>query len=197
MRKASSITIDIANQQACLPVDRVRWRRAVRAILKDASITRARISLAVVDDPTMARLNEQFLDHKGPTDVLSFVLDKSEGFVDGEVIVGAETALRESPRYGATPSDELLLYVVHGTLHLVGYDDTTVATRRKMRKREQEVLQALGPKGSKASEEVKGATYGRGARNVPTGGRTTGRLSHRNNTLSSSPPNPQSPIPNP
>ena len=52
------------------------------------------------------------------------MLDDSDG-LEGEVIVGAETALRTAPRYGWPPHDELLLYVVHGTLHLVGHDDRT------------------------------------------------------------------------
>ena len=143
MSKGPSIVVDIANQQTSVSLDRVRLRRAVRAILKDASIREARISLAFVDDPTIARLNEQFLDHRGPTDVLSFVLDSGEGRLEGEVVVSAETASREAPRFGWTPHDELLLYVVHGTLHLVGYDDQTAGRRVRMRAREREVLEQV------------------------------------------------------
>lgn len=143
MSKGPSIAVDIANQQTSVSLDRVRLRRAVRTILKDASIREARISLAFVDDPTIARLNEQFLDHHGPTDVLSFVLDSGEGRLEGEVVVSAETAMREAPRFGWTPHDELLLYVVHGTLHLVGYDDQTAGPRVRMRAREREVLEQV------------------------------------------------------
>ena len=143
MRKGPSIAIDIADQQASVPLDRLQLRRAVRTILKGASIREARISLAFVDDPTIARLNVQYLDHKGPTDVLSFVLDQGEGRIEGEVVVSAETASRESHRFGWTPRDELLLYVIHGTLHLVGYDDRTAGQRSRMRAQERAVLEKV------------------------------------------------------
>lgn len=143
MRKGPSIAIDIADQQANVPLDRLRLRRAVRTILKGASIREARISLAFVDDPTIARLNQQYLDHEGPTDVLSFVLEQGEGRIEGEVVASAETASREASRFGWTPHDELLLYVIHGTLHLVGYDDRTAGQRSRMRAQEREVLEKV------------------------------------------------------
>ena len=81
-------------------LDRERLRRAVRAALAGHSLRRAQISLALVDDPTIARLNRQFLRHQGPTDVLSFLLEAGPGWLEGEVVVSAETARREAPRYG-------------------------------------------------------------------------------------------------
>ena len=144
MRKGSSIVIEIADQQQCLLLDTRQLRRAVREVLRGASIAKARISLAAVDDPTMARLHEQFLNHKGPTDVLSFVLEQADGFLEGEVVVDTQTAEREAPQFGWTPNNEFLLYVIHGTLHLVGYDDATAAQRAEMRARETAVLEKLG-----------------------------------------------------
>ncbi len=137
------ITIEIANQQPHLPVQRRLLRRAVRRVLRAAGVRKARISVAVVDDETTARLNWQFLRHRGPADVLSFVLDESDG-LEGEVIAGAQVALRSAPRYGWPPHDELLLYIIHGTLHLVGHDDTSPSLRAEMRKRETEILEDLG-----------------------------------------------------
>ena len=112
-------------------------------MLRDAGVRKARISVAVVDDETIARLNWQYLRHRGPADVLSFLLDQSDG-LEGEVVVGAQTALRTAPHYGWPPHDELLLYVVHGTLHLVGHDDASPALRAEMQKRETDVLEKLG-----------------------------------------------------
>jgi len=139
------ITIEIANEQTHLPLDRRLMRRAVRTVLRDAGLRKARISVAVVDDETIARLNWQYLRHRGPADVLSFLLDHSDG-LEGEVIVGAQTALRAAPHYGWPPHDELLLYVIHGTLHLVGHDDTSPVLQAKMQNRETEVLEKLGIK---------------------------------------------------
>jgi probable rRNA maturation factor len=141
----SAISIEIANQQAHLPLDRPLLRKAVRSVLRDAGLRKARISLAVVDDETIARLNWKYLRHRGPADVLSFVLDNNDG-LEGEVIVGAQTALRAAPQYGWPPQNELLLYVIHGMLHLVGHDDRTAALRAEMQKRETEILEKLGIK---------------------------------------------------
>jgi probable rRNA maturation factor len=144
--KPAPFAIDIADLQRSLRIDRAGMRRAVRAVLAGADVPRGRISLAVVDDPTMAGLNLQFLRHEGTTDVLSFLLEREEGYLEGEVIVAAETARRQAPRYGWTPHDELLLYVIHGALHLVGYDDATPRARARMRARERAVLAQLGMK---------------------------------------------------
>ncbi len=138
--------ISITNRQKHVPLDRRRIRRAVEAVVRDAGLSEARVSVAVVDDPTIARLNQEFLGRSGPTDVLSFVLERSEHGLEGEVVVGAETAAANAPRYGNSPEDELLLYVVHGALHLVGYDDTTPRERAVMRKKEKEYLARMGTK---------------------------------------------------
>ena len=64
--------------------------------------------------------------------MLSFVLESSNGCLEGEVIVSADRAAAVAPKYGWSAADELLLYVIHGTLHLVGYDDVTPAKRAAM-----------------------------------------------------------------
>jgi len=138
------IDIEITNQQDRLPVDEARFRQAVEMILQDASITEAQISLAVVDDPTIHTLNRQFLRHDEPTDVLSFVLEESETSLEGEVIVSADTALATAPHYGWQPVDELLLYVIHGTLHLVGGLDATPEEQAEMRAQERKYLARFG-----------------------------------------------------
>ncbi len=145
---AAKIVIEIANEQAHLPLDRRLARRAVRSVLRQAGMRKARISVAVVDDETIARLNWQYLRHRGPADVLSFPLDQDDG-LEGEVIVGAQVALRAAPHYGWPPHDELLLYVIHGMLHLVGHDDTTDALRKRMQECETAVLEKLGIKRKK------------------------------------------------
>ena len=128
--------IDFANRQSKHPVNESRLLAAARLILQEAGLREASVSLAVVDDPTMHELNRRYLQHDYSTDVLSFVLDSGSGRLDGEVIVSADTAAAASTQYGWTVADELLLYVIHGTLHLVGYDDQTPADQAAMRDRE-------------------------------------------------------------
>ena len=142
--RADLITIAITNRQKTLPIDRRRMRRAVRAIVRDAGIAEAQISVAVVDDATIAKLHDEFLNDPEPTDVLSFVLERSADGLEGEVVVSADTARAAAPRFAAAAEDELLLYVIHGALHLVGYDDTTPQTGAHAEARAQ-VLSSQGP----------------------------------------------------
>ena len=135
--------VDVANEQTILPVDERRLQLAVATVLEGESVRAAEISVAVVDDETIRRLNCQYLKHDYPTDVLSFLLDRDGDRLEGEVIVGAETAARVAGDYGCTPDDELLLYVIHGVLHLVGYLDATPEEQAEMRRRERRYLEAM------------------------------------------------------
>lgn len=139
-------TIEIANEQTAHSLEPARLKRAVRGVLESAGVRSAEISIAIVADERMHALNRQYLGHDYPTDVLSFVLDRDEsaGSLDGEIIVSADYAAREAARYGWTTDDELLLYVIHGCLHLVGLDDQTPAGRAAMRAAESEHLAAFG-----------------------------------------------------
>lgn len=135
------ISIQISNRQKRLPVDRVRLRKAVRAIFQDAGIANVQLSVAIVDDPTIASLHAEFLDDPEPTDVLSFLLDRTDDSLEGEVVASADTAANSAPKFGNTAEDELLLYVIHGSLHLVGYDDASPKLRKEMRAMERKYLE--------------------------------------------------------
>ena len=137
-------TIEINNQQDRLTIDADRLTRAVEMILAEEGVEAAAINLAVVDDPTIHDLNRRFLDHDEPTDVLSFLLDEEAGQLEGDVIVSADTAARTAAQLQWPASDELLLYVVHGTLHLIGYDDLDPDSRGEMRERERHYLAEFG-----------------------------------------------------
>ena len=118
--------------------------QSVRAIMADHGFTDGEISLAIVDDPTIHTLNREHLQHDYATDVLSFVLDRSDTSIDGEVIVSCDTASNNAPEYEWTPQDELLLYFIHGCLHLVGYDDHNDKDRAAMRAGEAKYLALAG-----------------------------------------------------
>ena len=138
------ISIEIANQQNVLDIDEVRLKAAVAAVLEEERIEDAQISLAVVDDETIHELNRRYLGHDYATDVLSFVLERSRQRLEGQVIVSAEMAVSNARQYGWETGDELLLYVIHAALHLVGVDDGTPEGRHEMRGREGSVLSRFG-----------------------------------------------------
>jgi probable rRNA maturation factor len=141
------LRIAITNEQQGLAVDRKRLRAAVKAVLAGEGFGDGEISLAIVDDPTIHELNRKWLAHDEPTDVLSFVLEEGEGYVEGEIIVSADTARARAAEFGWTADEELLLYVIHGALHLAGYDDKDPADREVMRERERRYLRELGIRG--------------------------------------------------
>jgi probable rRNA maturation factor len=138
------LEIDVTDQQSAVRVDRRRIQTTVAAILRDHGPPSCRLSIAVVDDPTIHDLNRQFLQHDYATDVLSFVLESTAELLEGEIVVSGETAAAQAGEYATTPEDELLLYVVHGTLHLVGFDDHDEADQAKMRQAEQYYLRPGG-----------------------------------------------------
>lgn len=124
-----------------------RLRAFVRAL--DALLPRGlrapegSLSIAILDDESIAKVHGDFLNKPSPTDVITFVGD---GVDAGEICVGAQTAVRESSRFGFTPDRELCLYVAHGYLHLAGVDDVSAEDAAKMRAAEAEALGVLDKK---------------------------------------------------
>jgi probable rRNA maturation factor len=138
------LRVDIALDHEPFDVDVGRLREAVTRIARDHGRTKGTVSLAIVDDATIHDVNRRFLNHDEATDVVSFVLEEGEKLLDGELVVGADVAARTAAELGVPPGDELLLYVVHGTLHLVGYDDLSPDPRATMRAKEREYLASFG-----------------------------------------------------
>jgi len=104
------------------------------------------LSVAVVDGRTMSDLHRRFLNRRGPTDVMAFELDAdARGRVTaGEVVVCIDVARVASRRRGIALRHELLLYALHGMLHLCGYDDRNAADSRRMHAMEDALLSELG-----------------------------------------------------
>ncbi|MCA9185574.1 MAG: rRNA maturation RNase YbeY [Pirellulaceae bacterium] len=127
-----------------VPVDRQRFASAVQRILAGSRFARATISVAILDNPQIQQLNRRHLQHDYPTDVLSFLFDERDDQVEGEIIISAEMARQQAPRYQWAAEDELLLYFVHGMLHLIGHDDHADEDRARMRAAEASVLNGLG-----------------------------------------------------
>ena len=137
--------IKVRNNQEKVPVDRERLQAAARAVIEGEGFADADVTIALLDDATIHALNKRFLDHDEPTDVLSF--PSGEGTakkLSGELAVGADVAQRQATERGHDVQAELALYVIHGLLHLCGYDDHEDAGRAAMRQRERHYLQLLG-----------------------------------------------------
>src|SRR5262245_58952401 len=138
----SSFRVDVANETDA-QVDSARLAAAVQIVLADSVCKSAIVSIAIVDDATIHKLNRQFLEHDYPTDVLSFALEEPPR-LEGEIIASIDTARREAEEAGWTAEDELLLYAVHGALHLMGHDDHEPDDAADMRAAERAILARLG-----------------------------------------------------
>ncbi len=131
-RKAMNRLLRRAAELAGLPVEK-DWCATVR----------------FVGDRTMARANAEYVGHEGTTDVITFsYFDDPESLFPGDVavelLICADVALREGrKRKDSDFAGELTLYIAHGFLHAAGEDDLTPGARRKMRRREREVMAAL------------------------------------------------------
>src|SRR5271154_5749321 len=123
--------ISVATPQEIVAVDRKAIREVARAVLDGEAIKDYEISLAFVDNPTIHRLNKQFLNHDEPTDVLTFPMSgPGAKMLEGEIVIGAEVARVQAAERNHDEQAELALYVIHGLLHLCGFDDTTTAAAR-------------------------------------------------------------------
>lgn len=145
----------VRNRQRARPVRVPELRRLLTALLRDhLRLPSWELAVHLVDDAQMTRLNEHFLRHAGTTDVISFnhavahvpVPERgARPALYGELFVCVPEALRQARRYRTRWTQELARYLVHGTLHLLGYDDTTPAARRRMKREEDRLLRALAP----------------------------------------------------
>lgn len=136
--------VSVANEQSTLSIDESQLRATVLAVFQNSPYHSGSVSIAVVDDPTIHGINRQYLQHDYPTDVLSFVLEDREPYLEGELVVSTDTALRSAEDYDWNAQSELLLYVIHGALHLVGYRDKQPNEIADMRAAELRLLQELG-----------------------------------------------------
>lgn len=137
------ISISIANpfeQQ----LDFAVLKEAARTVLTGEGIKAAKITIAFINNEHIHRLNKQYLNHDEPTDVLTFPYSKPKAAkLEGEIVISYETADEYAKDRGHDVKQELVLYVIHGCLHLCGFDDRNEKQSKKMRTKEREYLAKL------------------------------------------------------
>lgn len=119
--------------------------RAVYRTLAQEGVTEAEVSLTLLDDAAIRKMNQQYLDRDSVTDVIAFSLYEAGESVLGDVYVGYSQALRQAESLGIDPREEMLRLSVHGTLHVLGHDHPEGEDRSAspMFQRQEEIVRLL------------------------------------------------------
>jgi probable rRNA maturation factor len=123
--------IEVVNRQRKLPIDNERWQTfTAKAARLLPAATDSGITVAFVSDRAMRELNRLWQHKRGTTDVLSFPaaqdeFEKSEGRQLGDIVISVEQAERQAAENGLTLDDEIAQLILHGLIHLCGYDHAT------------------------------------------------------------------------
>jgi len=142
--------LSIEHDHPSRQLDAEPLRQLVRHVVAAEETSLAHLSLVLTDHDTVRRLNQSYLDHDYDTDVLSFSLREgpapsraSDDGVEGEVYVDLDTAAERHDEFDTSFEREAYRYVVHGLLHLIGYDDAQPSGQAKMREKETQYLDAV------------------------------------------------------
>jgi probable rRNA maturation factor len=141
--------VQISNNQKGHRISKKKILQTASAILNALGYPDAELSILIVDDQQIAQLNHQYLNREGPTNVIAFPMNQGP-FSDivpsllGDVVISADTTHREAQSAGIGLQDRFDQLLIHGTLHLLGYDhEGTVDEARKMEEKANELLQLL------------------------------------------------------
>jgi probable rRNA maturation factor len=139
------MSIIIANRQRTKKINTRLLRQIILSLLEELEIGRAEVEINLVNAEEMTRVNETFLNHSGSTDVITFdYTEKTQpSNYSGELFVCVDEAVIQSRQFKTKWRSEVLRYIVHGLLHLLGHDDHRVASRRKMKREENRRLRNL------------------------------------------------------
>ena len=141
----------IKNRQRTIPINVRHLRWLTRSVLQDLLfIEDFDLAIYIVRAPQMAELNKTYLQHEGSTDVITFDYSeletrnpKPETVLHGELFISIDDAVAQAREFRTTWPAELARYVIHGILHLRGYDDLKPAARRKMKREEDRLLKKI------------------------------------------------------
>ncbi len=133
--------ITISNRQKTVTISASCLRRLVGFVAEAEERGVDSVDVAIVDTDEIVSLNDRYLGRDEVTDVLSFDLSEtgSRG-LSAQIIVCGDVAAEQGPKHGLSVEDELMLYVIHGLLHLTGWDDADAGPAERMKTRQEELL---------------------------------------------------------
>lgn len=136
--------IFVTNSHPSLRFPKRETFRTLECVLQSEAVRNIELSVVFVGSRFIRRVNKKFLRHDYATDVIAFPLEEEGPFpLEGELYINLDRARSQARMYGVTFTEETRRLLIHGTLHLLGYTDTTPGTKAVMTRREDEVLARL------------------------------------------------------
>lgn len=146
------IRLSVSNISRCYFLNKKKLNAIVRFVLGYVGVEDARLSIVFASDGEIKHLNYLYRGKNKPTDVLSFSMHegrrlKKDSSILGDVVISVDRARHQARRFNSTFKKEIYLYIIHGILHLLGYDDERSSSEKKrMRKKEAQILNILWQK---------------------------------------------------
>lgn len=146
------MNVIIANRQRTKKINARLLKQIVSELFEELKIAEAELGISLVAAPEMTLVNETFLQHEGSTDVITFdhaVAEKRKAEsgkqkpLHGELFVCVDEAVLQAKKFGVNWQSEVVRYIVHGVLHLLGHDDLRADLRRKMKREENRLVRLL------------------------------------------------------
>lgn len=139
------ILLEVFNITRCGFLTKRKLEAVVKAVLESFGIIDGELTITFATDEEITPLNRRYRKRNAPTDVLSFAMREGrrlakDSSILGDIVISIGRAKEQAKVFGASFKEEIELYVIHGILHLAGYDDEKPAAEKKMRKKEKELM---------------------------------------------------------
>ena len=138
------ITVEISQSYDKIELDSDRLRELVCLVCEQFDLKDAAVSIAIIDDCDTIKLNKKFLNREETTDCISFDLSENGSQKVFDIVINGQMAIRQSEIRGHTPQAETALYIVHGLLHNLGFNDEDIHRAEKMHETEDSILTQAG-----------------------------------------------------
>jgi len=126
-----------------IKINKRSLHKIVVLLCNELEINVSVLEINFVSSETILGINKKYLNHNYNTDIITFDYSNERNNLDGEIFISIDDALENSKKYHVTLNNEILRLVIHGILHMAGYDDVTLAKRKKMKKVEDVLVQKL------------------------------------------------------
>lgn len=114
--------------------------KLVKSLSKDLDFSVSNLELNIISSSSILEINKKYLNHNYSTDIITFNYSNNNELIDGEIFISIDDALYNAKKFRVKLSEELARLVIHGILHLLGYDDLKYSDKKIMKRLENQLL---------------------------------------------------------